>query len=170
MRIAIENNWREGTPGYETGVIADVKAGMADLAWVGSRAFDSAGVASLNALHAPLLIDSYPLEREALESRLVSEMLRGLGPVGVVGLGILPGPLRKPLGVARLVGPRDYAGKTLALQRSPIAEQTLRALGARGAEIASGGLDRGPTTGSNSRSSRSTETTTTARPSTSPPT
>ena len=59
----------------------------------------------------------------------------GSKPLGVVGLGILPGPLRKPLGVSRLVGPADYAGKTLAFQRSRVAEQTLRALGARGAEI-----------------------------------
>ena len=62
-------------------------------------------------------------------------MLDGLKPLGVVGLGILPGPLRKPLGVSRLVGPADYAGKTLAFQRSRVAELTLRALGARGAEI-----------------------------------
>ena len=66
-------------------------------------------------------------------------MLGGLKPLGVVGLGILPGPLRKPLGVSRLVRPEDYAGKTLAFQRSQVAQQTLRALGARGAEIPSAG-------------------------------
>ena len=94
---------------------------------------------SFDALHAPLLIDSYALERKALESPLVREMLDGLEPLGVVGLGILPGPLRKPLGVSRLVRPADYAGKTLAFQRSRVAERTLRALGARGAEIPSAG-------------------------------
>ena len=135
LRIEFKSAWREGTPGYETGVIGDVKAGKADLAWAGSRAFDSVGVAAFDALHAPLLIDSYALERRALQSPLVREMLGGLKPLGVVGLGILPGPLRKPLGVSRLVGPADYAGKTLAFQRSRVAEQTLRALGARGAEI-----------------------------------
>ena len=135
LRIEFKSAWREGTPGYETSVIGDVKAGKADLAWAGSRAFDSVGVAAFDALHAPLLIDSYALERRALQSPLVREMLGGLKPLGVVGLGILPGPLRKPLGVSRLVGPADYAGKTLAFQRSRVAEQTLRALGARGAEI-----------------------------------
>ena len=135
LRIEFKNAWREGTPGYETGVIRDVKAGKADLAWAGSRAFDRVGVAAFDALHAPLLIDSYALERRALQSPLVREMLGGLKPLGVVGLGVLPGPLRKPLGVSRLVGPADYAGKTLAFQRSRVAEQTLRALGARGAEI-----------------------------------
>ena len=170
LRIEFANNWREGTPDYETGVIADVKAGMADLAWVGSRAFDSDGRASLNALHAPLLIDSYPLERKALESRLVSEMLRGLEPVGVVGLGILPGPLRKPLGIARLVRPTDYAGTTLALQRSPIAEaDAARARRARRGDRL-GRLDRDLRRDRAAARSRSTATTTTARPSTSPPT
>jgi TRAP-type C4-dicarboxylate transport system substrate-binding protein len=139
LRIEFKNAWRGGTAGYETGVIADVEAGKADLGWAGSRAFDSVGVASFDALHAPLLIDSYPLERRALESQLVGAMLGGLEPLGVVGLGILPGPLGKPLGVSRLVRPEDYAGKTLALQRSQVAEQTLRALGAHGAEIPSQG-------------------------------
>ena len=55
-------------------------------------------------------------------ARSSREMLAGLKPLGVVGLGILPGPLRKPLGVSRLVGPADYAGKTLAFQRSRVAE------------------------------------------------
>jgi TRAP-type transport system periplasmic protein len=142
LRIEFKNAWRDGTADYEIGVIDDVKAGKADLGWAGSRAFDSVGVASFDALHAPLLVDSYPLERAALESPLVGEMLRGLEPLGVVGLGILPGPMRKPLGASRLVRPEDYAGRTLALQRSQIAQLTLRALGARGAEIPSaGGID-----------------------------
>jgi hypothetical protein len=63
-------------------------------------------------------------------------MLGELKPAGVVGLGILPGPLRRPLGVSRLVHPQDYRGATVALQRSQVGEQTLEALGARGANIA----------------------------------
>ena len=108
LRIEFKNDWREGTSGYETGVIGDVKAGKADLGWAGSRAFDSVGVPAFDALHAPLLIDSYALEQRVLQSPLVGEMLDGLKPLGVVGLGILPGPLRKPLGVSRLVRPADY--------------------------------------------------------------
>lgn len=139
LQIAFENEWRGGMPGYETGAIDDVRAGKADLAWAGTRAFDDVGVPAFAALHAPLLIDSYPLEATALESPLVREMLRGLAPLGVVGLGILPGPMRKPLGMTRLVRPADYAGKTFAFQRSEVAEATFRALGARGAEIPSAG-------------------------------
>jgi len=139
LRIVFHNHWRTGSPGYETGVIHDVAAGKADLGWAGSRAFDSVGVASFDALNAPLLIDSYPLQRTALESPLASQMLDALKPLGVVGLGILPGPLRKPLGSSRLVGPQDYRGKKIAIQDSQIARATLRALGATAHAIPSGG-------------------------------
>jgi TRAP-type transport system periplasmic protein len=142
LRIDFKNGWRSGTASYEPGVIRDVKAGRVDLAWAGSRAFDSVGVPSFDALHAPLLVDSYALEQAVLRTPLVPEMLEGLDRFGVVGLGILPGPLRKPLGVSRLVRPEDYRGKTLAVSRSHVAEETLRALDARGAEIpAQGKID-----------------------------
>jgi TRAP-type C4-dicarboxylate transport system substrate-binding protein len=138
LRIEFKNNWRENQINYGVGVIGDVKAGKVDLAWAGTRVFDRVGVRAFDALVAPLLIDSYPLEQRALESPLASEMLGGLRPLGVVGLGILPGALRKPLGVSRLVSPADYRGKTIAFQRSEVTEQTLNALGARAAEINSG--------------------------------
>jgi TRAP-type transport system periplasmic protein len=139
LRIEFKNNWRTGSTGNETGLIADVGAGKADLGWAGSRAFDSVGVKSFDALNAPLLIDSYPLEAKVLASSMVGPMLTGLKPLGLVGLGILPGPMRKPLGVWPLVRPQDYRGKTVAYSRSQIAEETLRALGATGVEIPAGG-------------------------------
>ena len=139
LRIEFKSDWRHGMSDYEAGLIRDVKDGKADLGWAGSRAFASVGEPSFDALHAPFLIDNYPLERRVLEGPLPGEMLEGLKPLGVVGLGILPGPMRKPLGVSPLLRPGDYAGKTLAFQRSEVAEQALRALGARGAAIPAGG-------------------------------
>jgi TRAP-type transport system periplasmic protein len=143
LRIEFENAWRAGELDYEAGVIRDVRAGKADLGWAGSRAFDDVDVRSFDALHAPLLIDSYPLQRKVLESPLVPEMLDGIEQLDLVGIGILPGPLRKPLGVSRLLRPQDYAGAAIAIQRSEVAEETLEALGAYGREIPSGGpVDR----------------------------
>ncbi|HVF79099.1 MAG TPA: TRAP transporter substrate-binding protein DctP, partial [Solirubrobacteraceae bacterium] len=139
LRVEFENASNAGTRDYERRIIAGVKAGTTALGWVGSRAFDDVGVSSLEALHAPLLIDSYSLQRRALASPLAKRMLDGLDDAGVVGLGILPGPLRKPLGVARLRRPADYAGKTIAFQGSGVTRQTLHALGARGAQIPSAG-------------------------------
>src|SRR4051812_33982227 len=86
VRIDFKNNWRKGSPSYETEVIGDVEAGKADLGWAGSRAFDSVDVPTFDALHAPLLIDSYALEQRVLQSPLVDDMLDGLEPLGVIGI------------------------------------------------------------------------------------
>ena len=132
IRIQVQTNWRLGQAKYETGLINDVRAGKADLGSAGSRAWDSVGVLSLRALHAPLLIDSYAVQERVLQSPLVGEMLAGLEPIGLVGLGVQPGPMRKPLGVSKpLAAPADYAGLTIGVQQSLVADETMRALGAR---------------------------------------
>jgi TRAP-type C4-dicarboxylate transport system substrate-binding protein len=132
IRIQVQNRWRVGQAKYETGLIDDVRAGKVDLGSAGSRAWDSVGVMSLRALHAPLLIDSYAVQERVLQSPLVGEMLAGLEPIGLVGLGVLPGPMRKPLGVSKpLVAPADYAGLTIGVQQSLVADETMRVLGAR---------------------------------------
>jgi TRAP-type C4-dicarboxylate transport system substrate-binding protein len=132
IRIEIRNGWRLGQVGFETGLIADVRAGQADLGVVGAEAWASVGVSSFRALDAPLLIDSYALQDRVLRSPMIGQMLSGLRPLGLAGIGVLPGPLRKPLGIARpLLRPSDYAGLTIGTQQSPIAAATLRALGAR---------------------------------------
>lgn len=102
VRIDVKSGWRKGEIDYETGLIADVKAGKADLGVASSRAFDSAGVPSFQALGAPLLITSYAAEEQVLNRPVVSEMLSGLNSAGLAGIGILPGDLR-PLGVRRSV-------------------------------------------------------------------
>jgi len=140
LRIRFQNRWRDGELGYEAGIIRDVKAGKAALGAAGSRAFEDT---ALEALHAPLLIDSYPYERKVLESPIAAGMLDELEPLGVVGIGILPGPMRKPLGATPLAAPEGYVGATIAFQHSRVAEATLRLLGARAAEIPiSGPIDR----------------------------
>ena len=147
-------------------MIGDVKAGKADLGWAGSRAFDSVGVPAFDALHAPLLIDSYALEQRVLQSPLVGDMLDGLKPLGVIGLGILPGPLRKPLGVSP-------PGPTRGLPRQDDRDLAVTrcAADAAGTRRERQGnpvrrRDRRASTESSSRSARSRATTTTRSPST----
>jgi len=131
MRIDIRSRWRPGQVNSENGLIGDVGAGKADLGVVGSRAWDSAGVSSFRALSAPLLITSYGLQDRVLRSPMTGQMLRGLRPLGLAGIGVLPGPLRKPLGIARpLLRPSDYAGLRIGVQQSRVADATMRALGA----------------------------------------
>ena len=131
LRIRVVHGHDEG-PDYEASTIREMRRGRADLAFAASRAWDEFGVDSLRALHAPLLIDSYELQKRVLESELVGPMLEELQPLGLVGIGILPGPIRRPLGTAhRLAAPRDFRGQTIGTQQSRVADATVRALGAR---------------------------------------
>ena len=143
VRIEFENDWAHGRPDYETQLIRDVAAGKADLGSVGSRAWDSVGVKSFRALTAPFLVDSYELQKDVVRSRMAKQMLGGVERLGLVGLGILPGPMRKPLGrSAPLVRPSDYAGVSIGVQQSRLADATMRALGARPVWFPVGGAMR----------------------------
>jgi TRAP-type transport system periplasmic protein len=117
---------------FEADAIRDMQHGRADLAFAGSRAWDEFGAHSLRALSAPLLIDSYRLQERALTQELVDPMLEELRPLRLVGIGILPGNIRRPLGVAQaLAAPADFRRLTIGTQQSRVADATLRALGAR---------------------------------------
>jgi TRAP-type transport system periplasmic protein len=147
MRIEFRDRWL-GYPWRrpESAVIHDVAAGKADLGWVGSRAWDDVGISSFNALHAPLLVDSYALQAEVLESGIPGEMLKALEPLRLVGLGVLPGPLHKLLGVERpLRQPADFRGQRIGITDSRVARESLRALGATAIALPAGapigGLD-----------------------------
>jgi TRAP-type C4-dicarboxylate transport system substrate-binding protein len=132
MRIDIESRWRFHQVDFETGLIGDVRAGKADLGVAGSEAWASVGVNSFRALNAPLLINSYALQDRVLRGPMIGQMLQGLRPLGLVGIGVLPGPLRKPLGISRpLLKPSDYAGLRIGTQQSRVADATMRGLGAR---------------------------------------
>src|SRR5215470_5329673 len=146
MRIDIESRWRQHQVDFETGLIGDVRAGKADLGVAGSEAWASAGVNGFRALDAPLLIDSYTLQARVLRSPMIGQMLGGLRPLGLAGIGVLPGQLRKPLGITRpLLKPSDYAGLRIGTQQSLVADATMRALGARpvwfGSQAPVAGLD-----------------------------
>jgi TRAP-type C4-dicarboxylate transport system substrate-binding protein len=145
IQIQFKGNWRANDPHQEIDTVRDVKAGRVDLAWVGARAWDWFGVDSFDPLVMPLLVDSYSLERKVFRTGIPQRMLRGVSRAGVVGIGVLPGPMRKALGVRRrLVRPSDFRGLTFGLQ-GIVAADTLRALGASPRQLVSGpslnGLD-----------------------------
>jgi len=131
LEIAFQDKWRLGEPTYEAGTLEDVKAGKVDMAWVGARTFDTVGVTSFEALLAPLLVDSYDLEAAVFEQGIPDEMLKGVDELDLVGIGVLPGPMRKLLGVSQpFVVPDDFAGRVVGIQDSAVAAKTLDALGA----------------------------------------
>lgn len=139
IQIRFRNRWRESDVDYEPRTIADVRDGKADLAKISARAFDVVGVKSLQPYVAPFAVDSYALQREVLQSALPERMLDGVERLDLVGIALLPGELRKPVGVSRpLVEMADYRGARIATRLSELGLRTFRALGATGEAIVPG--------------------------------
>jgi TRAP-type C4-dicarboxylate transport system substrate-binding protein len=131
LRIKWLNEYGSGRDGIaEVNLIRDVSAGKADLGWAGTRVFDELGVAAFNPLHAPMLIGSYELEEKVVSDGLVDPMLESLGDLELQGIGVLPGPLRRPLGKRPLRTPDDWAGARIGSSGGEQIAAALRALGA----------------------------------------
>jgi TRAP-type C4-dicarboxylate transport system substrate-binding protein len=138
LRIRFLNDWRRGEPAAENGVIEDVRSGKADLGWTGARAFDWVGDRAFEPLQAPLLIDSYDAERAVLRSNVPATVLATLRPLGLEGVGILPGPLRKLVATKKISGPQDLQGLKVSFSGGPGVEAALRTLGADPLRVGSG--------------------------------
>ena len=131
IRIEVEHRWGDFAPDAEQQVVRGVSTGAVDLGWAGSRVFDTMGIESFRALTAPMLIDSYAIQHAVIESGMTEQMLNELEGLGVIGLGVLPDGLRKPIGVARpLLGPPDWQGITFGTLTSNGQAEAIRALGA----------------------------------------
>jgi TRAP-type transport system periplasmic protein len=106
------------------------------LGWVGTRVFDTMGVKRFEALTAPMLIDSYALERVVIESGITAQMMDGIDDLGVVGLGVLADGLRRPIGVkGPILGPADWRGITFGTLRSNGQAEAIQALGATPSQL-----------------------------------
>jgi TRAP-type transport system periplasmic protein len=139
VRIRFINDYRGGQLGQEKGVIDDVRAGKLDLGWAGARAFDQVGDTAFEAFLAPLLIDSYEAERAILHSPVPAAALKTLQPLGLEGVGVLPGPMRKLVAVKKAITePADLQGLRTAFSGGPAAERALRTLGAEPIRVFSG--------------------------------
>jgi TRAP-type C4-dicarboxylate transport system substrate-binding protein len=131
LKIKWLNEYGRGRTGnIEADLIRDVSAGKADLGWAGTRVFDELGDSAFNPLHAPLLIDSYELEEKVLEDGVVDPMLDSVGDLGLQGVGVLPGPMRRPLGRRPLRGPNEWTGKRISESGGAQIAAALRSLGA----------------------------------------
>jgi len=151
LRIEHADGWDvTGTlQDVEGEIIEAVASGEVDLGWVGTRTMAAMGVTDFDALTAPMLIDSYSLERAVLDSDIPARMLPALEQLGVSGLAIMGGPLRGPSGVdAPFLGPESYSGATFHSFRSQIGEATLTALGATHTDVVPDERDTGLSDGS----------------------
>jgi TRAP-type C4-dicarboxylate transport system substrate-binding protein len=140
VTIEFKDQAHQGDPAFESAIIDDVRAGTFDLAWTAPRPWHGKGISTFDPLTAPFLVDSYGLQRAILASDLVPKMLAGVDSAGLVGLGILPGPMRH-IATADVPfrGAGDLRGKVVGIQESVIAAKTMEALGASATSIPSGG-------------------------------
>jgi TRAP-type C4-dicarboxylate transport system substrate-binding protein/dienelactone hydrolase len=132
----------------EQTLLEQVRSGEADLGWVGVRAFAQAGTTAFEPLITPLLIRSYAAEQTVIESEVANGVLAQLEPLGLVGLGLMPGGLRFPMSTGvPLTTPADWVGQPFYTFESQVALAAVAALGADpqhvGFEERDQGLDDG---------------------------
>jgi tripartite ATP-independent transporter DctP family solute receptor len=117
--------------GNDLTLLDDITGGTVDGGSVSAAVWDTKGVKDFEALQMPFLINSYALEGAVLNSPIQAEMLKGTAKVGITGLAIHEGGLRKPLSTgACLKGPADYNGKKIRVPPAPLLSDGIQALGA----------------------------------------
>jgi TRAP-type C4-dicarboxylate transport system substrate-binding protein len=95
-RVRIEPAWRvaEEIEDWDQVVGRKVVSGELDMGLIPAQAWDTEGVTSLRALHAPFLVTSDELVRKVVTSDLAATMLAGLDAVDLTGLALLPEGMR----------------------------------------------------------------------------
>ncbi|KRF46686.1 hypothetical protein ASG96_01205 [Terrabacter sp. Soil810] len=146
LRLHFNDDWRQGEILFEKNTLEDVTSGRVPGAWVGVRSLDLIGVTSFQPLVAPLLVDSHDMQDRIFSEGIPLEMARSLEGHGLMAVAVLPGPMRKVLGVRRpFREPVDFWGAELGVQGGDIPEATAKALGATLTRMSSGaslsGLD-----------------------------
>lgn len=130
-RVIARTGWHDQDVNPEARTIADVRSGRVGFALVSARAFDTLGVDAFAPMLAPFAIDSLEAERRVLSSDLPQRALAALTRLHVVGVAVVPGDLRHPLGLTRpLLRPEDFAGALMGVRGSRLAKQTFEQLGA----------------------------------------
>jgi hypothetical protein len=87
-------------------------------------------VHAFRALQAPFLVTDYPVLRAITTGPIGGKMLKSLGGIGLVGLGLVPNELRRPLGRKPLDSPAGFRGARIRVVTSPTSIIALQGLGA----------------------------------------
>lgn len=119
--------------GNDVTLLDDVSGGSIEMAGVSAAVWDNKGVNVFQPLMAPFVITNYGLSETVLGGEIGQKMLEsenGPPKLGLVGLGILEGGLRKPVGKTALKSVADFRGKKIRAPASKIMVDTLKALGA----------------------------------------
>lgn len=132
--VLIEPVWKavgEDRDDWDQAVARGVVAGDFDMALVPARAWDTEGVNTFAALHAPFLVTSSALMAKVAEPDVADGMLAGLDKLGVSGLAMFPEGQRMFFSFfGPILNPADLAGKSVRAPRSDTTYALLSALGA----------------------------------------
>jgi len=132
MEIKLLPNYQ----GVDVPLLGDVRGGSVDMASISSAIWDTAKVNCFQALQAPLLITNYGLEGKVIAGPIGAAMLKCTQKLGLVGLAIHEGGLRKPFGKRPLITPADWKGKKIRAPQSNVLSAGIRALGADSSPLA----------------------------------
>jgi TRAP-type C4-dicarboxylate transport system substrate-binding protein len=117
--------------GDDLALLTDIRSGAIDGGSVSAPVWQDVGVQSFEALQMPFLITNYAVERRVITSPLAAEMLEGTQALGLTGLAIHEGGLRKPAAVdGCLVEPSDFVGVQMRSVQSDLLAESITALGA----------------------------------------
>lgn len=132
----------ENLPNYTGGdgqLFDDVVGGAIEMGAVSTAIWDTKGSKTFQALQAPFLISDYGLAQTVEGGSIGTAMLtspNGPPKFKLVGLGLLEGGLRKPLGrTVALTNPAAFKGKKIRVVQSKVIAATITALGAKPAAL-----------------------------------
>ena len=117
--------------GNDLTLLNDEKGGTVDMGSVSSAVWDTEGVKSFQALQMPFLISNYKIEAAVLKSPVERQMLAGTSKLGLHGLAIHEGGLRKPaMNGPCITTATGFKGKKIRAVESDLLVRSLTALGA----------------------------------------
>lgn len=131
--VRLEPVWNAsgGVRQWDQRVARMVVSGELDMGLIPARAWDTEGVSSMRALHAPFLVTSSELLEEVLSGDMTGLMLGGLESIGLTGLGLLPEAMRYAISYGPpLTTPASFHGLTVRAPWSATSFTTFEALGA----------------------------------------
>ena len=121
--------------GGDTQLFDDVVGGAIEMGAVSTATWDTKGSNAFQALQAPFLITDYALAQTVEGGPIGNAMLtspNGPPKFKLVGLGLLEGGFRKPLGrTVALTNPAAFKGRKIRVAQSKVIAATITALGAK---------------------------------------
>lgn len=130
LRVDVSTSYGDGAGDAESKLLRSIAVGKLDGGWPATRAFANAGIDGLRAVEAPMTLTSYAAERDLVQGPASTIALKRLDDTGVVGLGLVVGPLRRPFSTdAPLLEPADWREVSFRVYHSPVQADTVRHLG-----------------------------------------